>query len=160
MASYLLISLGTPKEEVSMEKKYKAMIYIVACLSVLAMGATIALASSGYIGLLYNQLSPPLVPPRLEDLRCTYFVWRPSNAYCNITIRNIGSSSVTINQVVQVEIDNTKETLDAPVLPYTLTKDSSVTIKVTSTFNSRMLYSFMVVTAKGNQFGPFRGTPP
>jgi len=143
-----------------MEKKYKAAIYIVACLSGLAFGTTIALTSSGYIGFLSNRLHPSIGgfggSSGPEDLRYTDLQWGPSNAYCNITIWSLGSSNVTIVQVVQVEIDNTKETLDAPVLPYTLSKDSSVTIKATGIFNSGTEYSFMVITAKGNQFGPFR----
>lgn len=139
-----------------MEKKYKAIIYIVACMSGLSIGAAIstrALRSSLHIGGFGGD-------SHREDLRCVDWAWGPSNAYCNITIRNTGSTDVTIIQVVQVEIDNTKETLDAPVLPYTLTKDSSVTIKVAGTFINGTRYSFMVITARGNQFGPCTLTAP
>ncbi len=160
MSSYLLILGNSAKEEVGMEKKYKAIIYIVACMSGLSIGA--AIASSGYIGLLYDRSSLHIggFGGLREELKYTDFAWEPSNAYCNITIRNTGSTDVTIDQVVQVEIDNTKETLDAPVLPYTLTKDSSVAIKVVGTFISGTRYSFMVITARGNQFGPYTLTAP
>jgi hypothetical protein len=145
-----------------MEKKYKAIIYIVACMSGLSIG--VAIAYSGYIGLLYDRSSLHIGgfggDSHREDLRYVDWAWGPSNEYCNITITNIGPIDVTIDQVVQVEIDNTKETLDAPVLPYTLTKDSSVTIKVAGTFISGTRYSFMVITARGNQFGPLTLTAP
>lgn len=149
-------------QRVRMEKKYKAVIYVVACLSGLSMGVAIALTSSGYIGLFNNRLNPPIggLGGLREELEYTDFTWGPGNAYCNITIRNTGSTDVTIDKVVQVEIDNTKETLDAPVLPYTLTKDSSVTIRVAGTFSSGMQYSFMAVTHRGNQFGPLSQTAP
>ncbi len=147
-----------------MKKKYRAIIYFVACLSGLAIGVAMALASSGYIGLLYDRSSLHIGgfggDRHREDLRYVDWAWGPSNEYCNITVRNTGSTDVTIVQVVQVEIDNTKETLDAPVLPYTLTKDSSVTIKATSTFNSGTEYFLMIITARGNQFGPLSQTAP
>lgn len=125
----------------------------------------VATASSGYIGALYNWFNPPIAidiggfRPDLyrEDLRHVYLAWGASNAYCNISVRNIGHVDVTIAQVI---IDNTTITPDTPIMPCVLTKDSSLTIKVTSTFNSRTEYPFMVITAKGNQFGPIRGITP
>lgn len=48
--------------------------------------------------------------------------------------------------ITQVEVDNTAVTPNAPILPYTLTKGSSVAIKVTSTFSSGTQYHFSVIT--------------
>jgi hypothetical protein len=138
-----------------MKKKYRAIIYFVACLSGLAIGVAIALASSGYIGLLNNSLNPPIggfgYPSHWEELAYASWEWGPGNEYCNITIRNIVSLDATI---AQVRIDNSTITPDTPLLPCTLKKDVSVTIKVAGTFISGMRYSFMVITARGNQFGP------
>lgn len=144
-----------------MEKKYKAIIYIVACMSGLSIGAAITLASSGYIGLLYDRSSLHIGgfggDSHREDLRYVDWAWGPSNEYCNITITNIGPIDVTISQV---EVNNTVAIPNTPILPYTLTKDSSVTIKVAGTFISGTRYSFMVITARGNQFGPNTLTAP
>jgi hypothetical protein len=128
-------------------------------LSGLSIG--VVTASSGYVGALVNWLNPPMGgfggDRYREDVRYTYLAWDSSNAYCNITIRNTGPIDLTI---ARVEMNNTTITPDAPILPCTLTKDSSITMKFTNTFNSNMLYSFMIVTAKGNQFGPIRVIAP
>jgi len=146
-------------EKISVKRKYKAIIYTIACLSGLSIG--VVTASSGYVGALVNWLNPPMGgfggDRYREDVRYTYLAWDSSNAYCNITIRNTGPIDLTI---ARVEMNNTTITPDAPILPCTLTKDSSITMKFTNTFNSNMLYSFMIVTAKGNQFGPIRVIAP
>jgi len=132
------------KEEVRMEKKYKATLHIVACLSGLAMGVAIGYWFNPSIGD-FGDPSHGEAPALTRVLTYESYAWGPNIAYCNITVKNTQSPDLTITQV---EVDNTAVTPNTPTLPYTLTKDSSVTIKVTSTFSSGTQYYFSVTTAK------------
>ena len=139
-----------------MEKKYKTLIYIIACLSGLAMG--IAIVSLTYFHAWW--FNPPVFEPgwtTMEQLQFTSYAWVTNNTYCNITVKNIGPLN---SSIAQIQVNGKSVTPNTPALPYALAKGQQVIIKVTSAFNSGTQYTFWGVTTKGNQFGPLSLTPP
>lgn len=94
-----------------------------------------------------------------EQLTFTNYAWGASDAYMNFTVRNTGSSDLSI-QAVRVDGNTPTGLSPALTTPYLLTKGSSVTFKVTSSFSSGIQYEFSVITTKGNIFGPYIKTAP
>jgi hypothetical protein len=133
-----------------MEKKYKAIIYIIACLSGLTLGT--AIASSAFFNSLISSWFGPSIQPfhfTTEQLTITSYAWGTSNAYINMTVKNTSSLN---SSIVQIQVNSQSVTPKAPALPYALAQGQQVIIKVISTFDSGTQYSFAIVTAKGNQF--------
>lgn len=128
----------------------KALSPVIAAIILIAVTVAVSIAVAAWMGALTFSFT------QNEQLTYTAYTWGASNAYFNMTVKNIGSSDLTI---ASIKVDGNSVTPNAPTLPYLLTKGTSVTVKVTSTFNSGVGYNFIVVTAKGNQF-PYTQTAP
>jgi cell division protein FtsB len=101
-----------------------------------------------------------------EQITYTSYAWGANDAYLNLTVKNTGSVDLSITQV---QIDFSPQTSgvmfyysggSTASIPYALTKGNSVTIKIVYTFTSGAPYNVIVITAKGNQFGPYTLTAP
>jgi hypothetical protein len=104
---------------------------------------------------------PP--PPSTEQITYTSYTWTTAggkDTKVTLTVENTGSGTLT---VANVEVDGvtavnyslTLTTGGASGTTLTLAKGASAKIVITQTFTSGVEYNFMVITAKGNQFGPY-----
>ncbi len=94
-----------------------------------------------------------------EQMTYTNYVWAANNAHMNFTVRNTGSSDLSI-QAVRVDGNTPTGLSPALTTPYLLAKGSSVTFMVTHSFSSGIQYEFTTITSKGNIFGPLIKTAP
>jgi archaellum component FlaF (FlaF/FlaG flagellin family) len=94
-----------------------------------------------------------------EQMTFTNYVWGVNNTDISITVKNTGSSDLSIQDV---RFDGNSVTTDLSPIPYPLTKGTPVTIKITPTtaFSHGVQYEFTVITSKGNTFGPYIKTAP
>jgi len=102
---------------------------------------------------------PPLVfdGSDFEMLAYTSYQWASGDISVTLTVKNTGARTLTIANVWVWGL---------PV-PYTITPTngslqggSSATIVITQSFTSGTQYDFIVETAKGNHFGPYKLTAP
>lgn len=138
-------------------KNSKALSPVVASIILIAVTVAVSIAVAAWMGALSFNLMGT------EQLTFTNHVWGASNAYANLTIRNSGSSDLSI-QAVRIDGNaplSVSPTL-SPLSPYALLKGDSVTFMVTpiSAFGAGIQYEFTVITAKGNTFGPYIKTAP
>jgi hypothetical protein len=136
----------THQEPKAHNKKQKAILLIIlACVT----SAIVA------IPLIIAYLTPPLDFgwPSTEQIIYKSYTWGPNDAYINLTVTNTGPSTLTI---AKIQVDG-----NTVLSPNTvLVKGNSTTYKITYAFQNGVQYNFMVVTAKGNQFGPYTLTAP
>jgi hypothetical protein len=104
-----------------------------------------------------------------EQITFTGYSWASPGtttvANITISIKNTGASDLS---VAEIRVDGTATGVTAKVggvtvtFPKALPKGNSTTyvISITNSFTRGTQYSFMVVTAKGNQFGPYTQTAP
>jgi flagellin-like protein len=134
-------------------KNSKALSPVVASIILIAVTVAVSIAVAAWMGALsFNFMGT-------EQLSYTNYAWGTSNAYMNFTVKNTGSSDLSIQEV---RVDgNTPDGLSpALTTPHLLAKGSSVTFMVTDTFSSGIQYEFTTITAKGNIFGPYIKAAP
>jgi len=134
-------------------KNSKALSPVVASIILIAVTVAVSIAVAAWMGALsFNFMGT-------EQLQFTNYAWGASDAYMNFTVKNTGSSDLSIQEV---RVDGNTPTSLSPALttPYPLTKGSSVTFKVTNTFLPGVQYEFSVITTKGNIFGPYIKSAP
>jgi len=137
----------------------KALSPVVAAIILIAVTVAVSIAVAAWMGALTFTFMAT------EQITYTNFVWGTNNANCAVTIKNTGSTDLSI---ASVKIDGTAVTptsfTPTGSLPYLLQKGNSVTINMTrvggAAFASGVSYEFMVTTAKGNSFGPYTKTAP
>jgi archaellum component FlaG (FlaF/FlaG flagellin family) len=99
-----------------------------------------------------------------EQLQFTNYAWGTSNATYAMTVKNSGSSDLSIQEVrVDGNVIAADDVTPDPDTDYPLlTKGSLVTLNITLTggYAHGVQYEFTVVTAKGNIFGPYIRTAP
>jgi hypothetical protein len=97
-----------------------------------------------------------------EQITFTGYSWGSPGTttvpYMLITIKNTGASDLSVSEV---RVDGVTANHNG-TFPYALAKGYSVALNITRTGNYARgtQYSFMVITAKGNQFGPYTQTAP
>ena len=88
-----------------------------------------------------------------EHVSLTNFVWGPNNAFCQVTVENTGTASLSI---LAVRINGVAPKSVDPSLmsPYALDKGTSVVLTLTPAdcFTHGGSYQFAVITTKGNSF--------
>jgi len=137
-------------------KNAKALSPVVASIILIAVTVAVSIAVAAWMGALsFNFMAT-------EQLQFTNYAWGTSNATYAMTVKNSGSSDLSI-QEVRVDGNIITAVTADPATPYPLlTKGSLVTLNITMTggFSHGIQYEFTVVTAKGNIFGPYIRTAP
>jgi flagellin-like protein len=132
-------------------KNAKALSPVVASIILIAVTVAVSIAVAAWMGALsFNFMGT-------EQLTFTNSVM--TSTYANITVRNTGSSDLSIQEV---RVDGVTADITITPIPYPLVKGDSVPITVTpsSNFSPGVQYEFTVITAKGNTFGPLVKTAP
>jgi len=145
-------------------KSRKALSPVVASIILIAVTVAVSIAVAAWMGALTFQFT------NTEQITYTGYSWASPGtttvSNITITIKNTGASDLS---VAEWRVDGTstgvtvKTTAGVAVtFPDVLTKGSSKSyvISIASSFQRGTQYSFMVITAKGNQFGPYVQTAP
>jgi len=150
-----------------MLRSKKALSPVIATIILIAVTVAVSLAVAAWMGALTFSFVGGS-----EQLTYTSYVWKTGTSgfdpKITLTVENTGSGSSTIASVAVDgnPLATTNCTINGVALtPTTLTKGSTATIVITPSkpfpgqtttgFVSGIEYNFMVVTAKGNQFGPY-----
>jgi flagellin-like protein len=137
-----------------MLRSKKALSPVIATIILIAVTVAVSLAVAAWMGALTFSFTST------EQLTYTSYTWTTSggkDTNITLTVKNTGPGTLTI---ANVEVDGSSAHYTITPAGGQLTKGSSATIVVSQTFTSGVEYSFMVVTAKGNQFGPYPLTAP
>jgi len=149
----------------------RALSPVIATIILIAVTVAVSLAVAAWMGALTFSFTST------EQLTFTSYVWTTGTSgfdpKITLTVENTGSGSSTIASVAVDgnPLATTNCTINGVALtPTTLTKGSTATIVITPSkpfpsqttvgFVSGIEYNFMVVTAKGNQFGPYTLSAP
>jgi len=145
-------------------KSRKALSPVVASIILIAVTVAVSIAVAAWMGALTFQFT------NTEQITFTGYSWTSPGsttvANITITIKNTGASDLS---VAEIRVDGTstgvtvKTTAGATVtFPDAVAKGTSKTYVISKTgqFTRGTQYSFMVVTSKGNQFGPYVQTAP
>lgn len=136
-------------------KNKKALSPVVAAIILIAVTVALSIAVAAWMASLSFSLA------QTEQITFTGSSWGANNAYFLLTIKNTGSADLSIQEVL-VEGSSPASITPGLATPCPLTKGYNITFNMTHTggFNHGVPYQFIVVTAKGNRFGPVTGTPP
>jgi hypothetical protein len=142
----------THQEPKAHNRKKKAILLII-----------LACVTSVAVAILVTYLSPtPVFAPYItEQITYTSYQWASGDTSITITVQNTGFMNLTI-ATIQVDGVAVVASSLSITLPYALNKGNSVTFKITPTggFKANKQYTFMIVTTKGNEFGPYTLTAP
>ena len=147
-----------------MLKSKKALSPVVASIILIAVTVAVSIAVAAWMGALTFTFT------NTEQITFTGYSWASPGtttvANITISIKNTGASDLS---VAEIRVDGTstgvtvKTTEGATVtFPDAMAKGAPKTyvISITGSFQRGTQYSFMVITAKGNQFGPYTQTAP
>jgi flagellin-like protein len=136
----------------------KALSPVIASIILIAVTVAVSIAVAAWMGALTFSFT------KTEQITYTGYTWAAADKNVTLTVENTGASTLSI---ANVEVDGSTATnvkINGAAWTYggtvQLTKGSSATIVITQTFVSGTQYNFMVVTAKGNQFGPYTLAAP
>ncbi len=134
-------------------KSRKALSPVVAAIILIAVTVAVSIAVAAWMGALTFTFMAT------EQVTFTNFTWGPANGYALVTVKNTGTSDLSISAV---KVDGATPASISPSLatPYLLSKGSDQVFNVTRTggFISGISYEFTVTTSKGNSFGPYTRT--
>jgi flagellin-like protein len=133
-------------------KNAKALSPVVASIILIAVTVAVSIAVAAWMGALsFNFMNT-------EQLTFTNYKWTTGNTDFQFTIKNTGSTDLTL---AEARVDGVAPTT-SNCTAYQLVKGASVGIDVAVTggFDSGIQYEFTVITAKGNTFGPYIKTAP
>ena len=155
---------GGIKERMKIIRSRKALSPVVASIILIAVTVAVSIAVAAWMGALTFTFT------NTEQITFTGYSWASPGtttvANITISIKNTGSSDLSI---AEIRVDGTstgvtvKTTAGVAVtFPDALAKGASKTyvVSITGSFQRGTQYNFMVVTAKGNQFGPYTQTAP
>ncbi len=133
-------------------KSKKALSPVVAAIILIAVTVAVSIAVAAWMGALTFTFM------QTEQITFTNYAWGASNANFTVTIKNTGSTDLT---VAAIRIDGADPASVSPTYT-TLAKgaEQGYTITRTGGFTSGVSYEFTVVTAKGNSFGPYIKVAP
>jgi flagellin-like protein len=145
----------------------KALSPVVAAIILIAVTVAVSIAVAAWMGALtFTFMST-------EQLIYTNRQWSPSTAnggWFIFTVKNTGSSDLSLSDVridgyspaSPIRYNTTLTTWSTFSPPLALPKGSSARFNVTRNggFSSGVGYSFTVITAKGNTFGPYTSQAP
>jgi len=141
----------------------QGVLYMTLTWPILLMGPTYEFTIETAAGNVFSHIATPkptsFIFIATEQVTFTNFSWGANNAYAVITVKNTGTSDLSISAV---KIDGAAPATITPSLasPYLLAKGTSMTFNMTRTggFTSGVSYEFTVTTSKGNSFGPYTRT--
>jgi flagellin-like protein len=137
----------------------KALSPVVAAIILIAVTVAVSIAVAAWMGALTFSFT------NTEQITFTGYAWASPGASTvsniTITIKNTGASDLSVSEV-RVDGSTTGITTPDMATPYALVKGASKTFTVVKSggFQRGTQYNFMVVTSKGNQFGPYVQTAP
>jgi flagellin-like protein len=141
-----------------MLRSKKALSPVIATIILIAVTVAVSLAVAAWMGALTFSFTST------EQITYTSYLWGTKNgADVNITltVKNTGPSTLTLANVEQDGATATNYYINSTGhTTLLMPKGSSAKIVITYAFVSGIEYNFMVVTAKGNQFGPYTLTAP
>jgi flagellin-like protein len=134
-------------------KSRKALSPVVAAIILIAVTVAVSIAVAAWMGALTFTFM------QTEEMSFTNYQWGASNAYCQIQVKNTGSSDLSISEV---RVNDVVAADDGITTPHTLAPGGTVDLNITRTggYTSGVKYEFKVITAKGNTFGPYIRTAP
>jgi flagellin-like protein len=145
-------------------KNSKALSPVVASIILIAVTVAVSIAVAAWMGALsFNFMGT-------EQLSFTAYTWNsPTTGYFNFTVKNTGSSGLTITDV---RVDGATQTtmyyrttgawtgFTPGTNTVTLDKGLSAQFSVNGTYVPGIQYEFTAITAKGNIFGPYIKAAP
>ncbi|HUV98034.1 MAG TPA: archaellin/type IV pilin N-terminal domain-containing protein [Candidatus Paceibacterota bacterium] len=136
-------------------KSRKALSPVVAAIILIAVTVAVSIAVAAWMGALTFTFM------QTEEMSFTNYEWGASNAYCQIQVKNTGSSALSISEVRVNDVIAADDGIDTST-PYQLAPGDTVNLNITRTggYTSGVKYEFKVITAKGNTFGPYIRTAP
>jgi flagellin-like protein len=157
--SYILNKLwGGTKVKMKILRSGKALSPVIASIILIAVTVALSIAVAAWMGALTFSFT------NTEQITYTGYTWAAGDKNVTLTVQNTGASTLSI---ANVEVDRSTATnvkIGGATWTYgtsvQLTKGRTTTIVIAQTFTSGVQYNFMVVTARGNQFGPYALTAP
>jgi flagellin-like protein len=141
-----------------MLRNKKALSPVIATIILIAVTVAVSLAVAAWMGALTFSFTST------ESMTYTSFLWGTNAAghdtNITLTAKNTGSGTSTIANVEQDGATATYKINGTSQGTLLMPKGSSAKIVITYAFVSGIEYNFMVVTAKGNQFGPYTLAAP
>jgi flagellin-like protein len=125
-------------------KNNKALSPVVASIILIAVVVAVSIAATTWMGSIsFNFME-------VDDLRITAYSWASDTSYIDLTIKNLGTSSVTISEV---EVNDVTAS-DASFVSgdETLEAGETAIVRVTQSFMPPKKYEFTIITASGTKF--------
>ena len=132
-------------------KSKKALSPVIASIILIAVTVAVSIAVAAWMGALtFTFMST-------EEITFTSYTWDAGNAYIDLTVKNTGSSALTISDARVGDVSTSNNATGT-----TLQAGDSTCVEITpaSDFTSGTKYEFTLLTAKGNTFGPYIKTAP
>ena len=134
-------------------KSKKALSPVIASIILIAVTVAVSIAVAAWMGALSFTFMAT------EQVNFTGCVYVDDGTSVTLTVKNTGTSKVTIDRVMVNNVDSTSDsTLTTTAL--TLDPNQADDITITATFEAGANYAFSVYTSKNNQFGPYTKTAP
>jgi flagellin-like protein len=131
-----------------MFKSRKALSPVVAAIILIAVTVAVSIAVAAWMGALTFTFM------KTEELKVLGSTWGANRAYIDLSVKNTGSSALTVNQIRINDISNGTLTTAVP-----LTGGASATLHVVPTtytgivtFTAGTKYEFQILTAAGNKY--------
>lgn len=139
-------------------KSKKALSPVVASIILIAVTVAVSIAVAAWMGALTFTFMAT------EEITFTGHTWATDRSTIDITVKNTGTSALTISEVRVSDATNssagwTGTTALGAGESTTLTITGSAYLDTTG-FVSGTKYAFQVITTKGNRFGPYTTTAP
>jgi flagellin-like protein len=120
-------------------KNHKAISPVVAAIILIAVVVAVSIAVAAWMGSISFSFM------EVDELSITDHSWASDLSYVDLTVKNLGTSSVTISEV---EVNDVTATDVQPVLgDLTLDAGETATLRVIQSFTSSNKYEFAVVTS-------------
>ena len=134
---------------VSSLKSKKALSPVIASIILIAVVVAVSIAAATWMG------SISFTFMEVDEFRVTNHSWASDNSYIDLTIKNLGTSSVTISEV---EINDVPTSSLYYLLGNaTLGAGETAILRVTHSFSSSIKYEFMIISASATKF-PYLAT--
>jgi len=131
-------------------KNRKALSPVVSAIILIAVTVAVAIAVTTWMGSLSISFM------KTEELNIANQVWASDLSYINLTVRNSGTTPVTISSV---EVNKGAADVTFESEGATIKSGESAVIRVTQSFSSGKNYEFWITTATGNKFPCLTSAP-
>ena len=124
-------------------KSKKALSPVVAAIILIAVTVAVSIAVAAWMGALTFTFM------KTEELKIQGHTWGASNAYIDISVKNTGTSALTLDSARVNDAVTTSNCSD-----YQLDPGSTAVVRITPTsaFTSGVKYEFAVLTATANKY--------